>query len=88
MHFDVDTGELVYGAGTDKMRELIKYFTGSTPRADGCGVHQQPRAGERDPVRRPTACISFFYLYVDSPTKVVWISYISMRDEEKEARIG
>ena len=28
MHFDVDSGELVYGAATDKMRELIKYFTG------------------------------------------------------------
>ena len=27
VHFDVDTGDLVYGAATDKMRELIKYFT-------------------------------------------------------------
>ena len=28
VHFDIDSGELVYGAATDKMRELIKYFTG------------------------------------------------------------
>ena len=28
VHFDIDSGELVYGAATDKMRELLKYFTG------------------------------------------------------------
>ena len=27
VHYDVDSGALVYGPATDKMRELIKYFT-------------------------------------------------------------
>ena len=53
VHFDIDSGELVYGAGHRQDARVDQVLHHDLRRgADGRGVpHQHPRAGERDPVR-------------------------------------